>query len=252
MQKISVVIITYNEEKNIRDCLESIKWADEIIIVDAFSKDRTVDIAKNYTDRIFQRQWEGYTQQRNFGLTQVCNEWVLFLDADERISEALTQEIKDVLERNNGFCNGYYISRQSFYLGRWIKHGGWYPDLKLRLIRKNKAIWSGPSVHEKLILNGEAGYLKNPMYHYTYLNIKHHLEKSDRYSTLFAEEAFKKGEYPNPYKIFIRPIFRFINDYFLKQGFRDGFAGFVVALIQSFEVFLRYAKLWELNHRIIV
>jgi len=245
--KISTVIITFNEENNIKDCLESLKWADEVILVDAFSSDKTIQIAKDYTDKIFQKEWQGYSEQRNFGLSQARNEWVLFLDADERMSDALALEIREIIQDNNGLYNGYYILRQSFYLGRWIKHGEWYPDLKLRLIKKDRAIWSGPSVHEKLILNGKAGYLKNPIYHYTYRDITHHLEKFNHYSTLFAQDAFIKGEKVRLNQLLFKPFIRFIRSYFFKLGLRDGFAGFVIAFMQALEVFLRYAKLKELN-----
>lgn len=247
MQKISVVVIVYNEERNIKDCLESIKWVDEIILVDAFSEDKTIEIAKEYTDKIFQRQWQGYSQQKNFGLFQASNEWIIFVDSDERISEELAEEIRVALERNNGLYDGYYIPRQSFYLGRRIKHGEWYPDLKLRLINKHKGSWSGPSVHEKLTLNGKVGYLKNPILHYTYRDISYHLEKFNRYSSLFAQDAFNKGEKVNLYKLLWRPIIRFFRGYFIKKGFLDGFAGFVIAFMQSLEIFLRYAKLRELK-----
>lgn len=247
MQRISAVVITYNERENIRACLESLKWVDEIIVVDSFSTDNTIQIANLYTDKVFQREWQGYSKQKNFGLSKTNIEWILFLDADERISGTLAYEIKEVIKNNYSIYSGYYMPRQCFYLGRWIKYGEWSPDFKLRLVKKEKGIWSGSSVHEKLILDGKAGYLRSPMYHYSYCNINHHLEKFNLYSSLFAKEAYKRGEKFRFYKLLWAPFIRFIKGYFLKQGFRDGFAGLVIAFMQSFEVFLRYAKLWELE-----
>lgn len=247
MQRITAVIITFNEERNIQRCLESIRWVDEIIIVDAFSKDNTLMISAKYTDKIFQREWPGYSEQKNFGLSQASGDWVLFIDADEEVSAFLVSEIKQKLSSANNSFAGYRISRESFYLGKWIKHGEWFPDRQLKLIKKGKGLWAGPSVHEQLILDGKVGYLRNKIYHYPYGDIAHHLEKLNRYSSLFAHDALVKKERSSLYQLFIKPFSRFIEAYFLKQGFRDGLAGFVIAAMQSFEVFLRYAKLEELK-----
>lgn len=246
---ISAVVITYNEERMIRECLESLRWVDEIILVDAFSSDRTIEIAKGYTKKIFQREWQGYSQQRNLGLAQAQNKWVLFVDADERISDALANEIRGTLARNINLYDGYCFPRSSFYLGRWIKHGEWSSDTVLRLIRNGKGMWSGPSVHEKIILNGRDEILRNYIYHFPYQDISHHLAKFNRYSTLFAHDAFQRGERADLYKILLKPIYRFIRGYFLKQGFRDGSVGFIIASLQGIEVFLRYIKLRELHSR---
>jgi hypothetical protein len=159
----------------------------------------------------------------------------------------LAYEIKEIIKNNNGLYDGYYIPRQSFYLGKWIRHGEWYPDFKLKLIKKDKGLWPGLSAHEKFTLNGKAGYLKNPIYHYTYCNISHHLEKFNRYSSLFTQDAFVRKEKVKFYQLLLKPFIRFIRGYFIKKSFLDGFVGFVIAFMQSFEVFLRYAKLWELE-----
>jgi glycosyltransferase involved in cell wall biosynthesis len=247
MQKISAVIITLNEERNIGCCLESIRWVDEIIIVDAFSKDNTLMISARHTDKIFQREWPGYSEQKNFGLSRANGDWVLFIDADEEVSPPLVSEIRQILSLANNSFAGYRIQRESFYLGKWIKHGEWSPDRQLRLIRKGNGLWVGPSVHEQILLDGRVGYLKNKIYHYTYRDIAHHLEKLNRYSSLFAHDALVKKQRSNLCQLFIKPFSRFIKAYFLKQGFRDGLAGLVIAVMQSFEVFLRYAKLKELK-----
>jgi glycosyltransferase involved in cell wall biosynthesis len=245
-EKVSVIIITYNEEKNIARCLESVRWADEIIIVDSFSKDKTLKIAKRYNNKIFQREWTGYSEQRNFGLLQATNEWVLFIDADESISSLLADEIKVALQ-GGGELDGYYLLRQSFYLGRKIEHGEWNPDWKLRLVKKEKAKWVGPRVHEKLSLSGRRGYLEGPLYHFTYRNIGHHLKKVNLYSSLFAEDAAERGEVVSLRELTLRPLARFKDGYCVKEGFKDGWPGLVIAALQSWEVFLRYVKLSFLN-----
>ena len=247
MQKlsISVIIITLNEEQRIRDCLESVKWADEIILVDAFSSDATVDIARNYTNTIFQRQWPGYSEQRNFGLAQAKNEWVLFLDADERISAGLAEEIGHAI--SNSFHDAYYLLRQSFYLGEKIEFGEWNPDWKLRLAKKQKAKWIGPSVHEIIAVEGSLAYLENPMLHFGYTNLRHHFKKFHLYSSLFAKDAFESKAKIGPETILIAPLRRFVNGYFRKRGYKDGYRGLIIALMQSWEVFLRYVKLFALH-----
>jgi len=244
--KISIVIITLNEEKNIRDCLESVRWADEIIVVDAMSTDKTVEIAREYANKIYERVWEGYSSTRNFGLSQTRGEWVLFLDADERISEILALEIQQVVKENNTVFRGYHMPRQSYYLGRWIRFGEWNPDLKLRLGRRDNVIWVG-KIHERILINGRHSFLKHSILHYPYRDIGHHYEKFKRYSSLFAEEALEKGQRSSLSKIILKPSLRFFRGYFIRQGFRDGFPGFVIAAMQAYENFLRYTKLWKLE-----
>lgn len=245
-EKVSIIIITYNEEKNIACCLESVAWADEIIIIDSFSKDKTLKITKRYTDKIFQREWPGYSIQRNFGLAQATSEWIIFIDADERISSLLADEIKKGLR--NGFeFDGYYLLRQSFYVGKMIKHGEWSPDWKLRLVKKEKAQWAGPRVHEQLLLNGRAAYLEGPIYHFTYRNIGQRLKKVNLYSSLFAQDATERGERVSLRELAWSPLERFRDGYWRKKGFKDGWPGLVIAALQSLEVFLRYLKLLFLN-----
>lgn len=246
MEKISVVIITLNEERNIARCLESISWVDEIIIIDAFSKDNTIIIGSQYTDKIFQRKWPGFSEQRNFGLSQAKSDWVLFIDADERISSPLACEIKRLLQ-DKPEPDGYYLLRQAFYAGQKIKYGEWNPDWKLRLVRRGKAQWGGPRVHERLLLDGRAAYLENPFFHFTYRDIGQHLRKLNLYSTLFAQDAAEKGEDVNLRKLVLEPLERFRNGYFVKTGYKDGLPGLVIAVLQSLEVFLRYVKLLFLN-----
>jgi glycosyltransferase involved in cell wall biosynthesis len=158
--KLSICIITYNEEENIRDCLESVKWAEEIIVVDSFSNDKTVAICQEYTNKIIQRPWPGHIEQKNFALEQAAQPWILCLDADERLSPLATEEVIREVSQENNLYHGFFFPRHSYYLGRWINHGGWYPDYKLRLAKKGKARWGGRNPHDKLILDGKSQYLK--------------------------------------------------------------------------------------------
>jgi glycosyltransferase involved in cell wall biosynthesis len=247
LPKISAAIITFNEEKNIRDCLESIKWIEEIIIVDSFSTDRTVDICKEYTQKIFQREWPGHVRQKQFALEQAQGEWILSLDADERLSPEAAEEMKKEIFDDVPDIDGFRFPRHSYYLGRWINHGGWYPDCKLRLIRKGKGRWGGRDPHDKIIADGPTKPLKGEILHYVYDNLSHQLETVNSFSTISAEQWNKEGKKFNLFLIFLRPPIRFLEMYVWKKGFLDGFPGFVIAMASAFYVFLKYAKLWELQ-----
>lgn len=243
--KISVTIITYNEEENICDCLESVKWADEIIVVDAESTDRTVEFCQKYTDKVFSHPWSGHVKQKNLALSRACGDWVLSLDADERVSPELARQIKAVVPASD--YNGYSFPRKTYYLGRWINHSGWYPDYKLRLIRRGKGEWKGIDPHDRLEVTGKTGYLKGDLWHYSYKDISHHLKKINSYTSIMAMEFKKRGRKFNYLDIFLRPPFKFIKMYLIEKGFLDGLAGFIIAVLGSYYVFLKYAKLWELS-----
>ncbi len=246
-QKLSACIITYNEERNIGDCLKTLAWADEIIVVDAFSQDRTAEIARQFTDKVFQNRWPGFVQQKNFALSKATYDWVLALDADEVVSEQLKRSILELLSTEPPFA-GYFIPRRTFYLGRWINHCGWYPDYKLRLFRKGKARWEGIDLHEKVVLaSGKVGYLQGDLYHYSYQDISDHLKRIDRYSTLSAQQMAKQGRGFYLRDILLRPLLRFIRMYLWQLGFLDGKAGFFISSLGAFYVFSKYAKLWELT-----
>jgi glycosyltransferase involved in cell wall biosynthesis len=244
---ISVCIITFNEEKNIVDCLESVNWVDEIVVVDSFSKDRTVDLCRKYTDKIYQIEWQGHVKQKNCALEYATNEWVLCLDADERLSPKLKEEIKSVLSTDGQKIDGYFFPRHSYYLGRWINHGGWYPDYKLRLFRKSKGRWGGKDPHDKVILNGTTTRLQGSLLHFVYKNLSHQLQTVDSFSTITANVLEGEDERFSPMKLIFRPPFRFFEMYVIKKGFLDGLPGFIIAVASSFYVFLKYAKLWELT-----
>ena len=244
---ISICVITFNEENNIRACLESVKWADEIIVVDSLSTDRTVEIAREYTDCIIQRPWPGHVEQKNFALAQAQSDWVLCLDADERVSPELANEIKNVLSTDNVPEAGFIMPRKTHYLGRWITHGGWYPGRKLRLVRRGEARWKGINPHDHLYVEGSVGKLTGDIYHYTYKDIADHLNTIDKFTTIAAKEMCARGKGIAPAHMLLNPCAKFLKMYLLRLGFLDGLAGFVVAVLSSYYVFLKYAKLWELQ-----
>ena len=242
---ISACIITYNEEQNIRECLESLKWVDEIIVVDSMSTDSTVSICREYTDSVIQKTWEGHVKQKNFAINQARNDLVLCLDADERVTPELRKEIEKCLSEDSGEVDGYYCSRHSYYLGRWINHGGWYPDYKLRLFKKSRGKWGGKDPHDKVILEGTTKYLQSELHHFVYRNLSHQLQTVDNFSTITAQELNNEGEHFTVLKLLSRPTLKFLGTYFLKRGFLDGMPGLIISVVSSFYVFLRYAKLWE-------
>lgn len=247
MIPVSVVIITKSEERNIEDALISVRDFEDIVVLDAFSEDRTVEICKKYTDRVFQHEWMGYAKQKQMAVNLAKKQWVLILDADERVSPELKSEIEEKIKDNS--FDGFYIPRKSFFLGKWIKHSGWWPDYTLRLFKKEVSYVEQREVHERVVVRGPVGYLKNPIFHYTYRSISEYINKMEIYSTLSAKEIlFKK---PNPSSFFllskmvINPIFTFLNMFFLRQGFIDGIHGFILAVLYSFYTFLKYVKVWE-------
>lgn len=246
MSRLSVAIITYNEEEEIKDCLESVKWADEIVVVDSFSTDKTLDICRQYTNKVFQHEWSGYSNQKNYAINVTTNPWILILDADERVSERLTKEIKEILDKDLG-VDGYYIPRKSYFLGRWIRYGGWYPDYSIRLFRKDKGRFEQREVHESVRINGKTAKLKNHLEHYTYRNLSEYIQRMDRYSTLAAMEMVGEGRRSGPRNILFRPILTFFRMYILKQGFREGIYGLLISVLYSYYTFLKYVKLWEMR-----
>lgn len=251
--EISAVIITYNEEDRLEPALKSLSGvASEIIVVDAYSKDETAKIARKYTRKVFHRKWSNFADQKNFANNKAAYPWILSLDADERLSPELRQEIIN-LKQQNPPCTGFSMPRQVFYLGKWIRHSGWYPDRKIRLFRKDKARWEGEYVHEKLEIEGEVEKLKAPIYHFTYRNIQDHLNRINTFSDLGAKKLYAEKKKCRWYYLTFLPFFRFTRSFFWKGGFLDGFAGFVIAVLNGYAIFVRYAKLkeiWKKGERI--
>ena len=242
---LSVVIVTKNEERNIEAALQSVSRFSEIIIIDDFSTDSTISIAQKYTDNIFQIKWQGYARQKQSGIDKASMPWVLVLDADERVTEELADEIRTAIESSE--YNAFYIPRKNFFLGRWIRHGGWWPDYTLRLFRKESAYMEQREVHEKIVADGKTAYCKNPMEHYTYREISDYIKKMDVYSALAAAELHKGGVPAGFYQLVLKPPVTFLRMFLFQQGFRDGFHGFVLAVLYSFYTFLKYLKLREID-----
>ena len=247
MATLSVLVITKNEEHNIVDCLESVKWADEIVVVDSGSDDKTVELARRYSQKVYVKPWEGYAASKNFALEQCMGDWILWLDADERVTGALGDEIQSILEQRVTDSVGFEVSRKAFFLGKWIRHCGWYPGYVLRLFRRGSGRWSDKKVHEHLELEGKTGKLKSDLLHYTDPNLWHYFDKFNRYTTLAAEELAGKGEPFQLSQLMVRPVWLFVRMYFLKSGFQDGVQGFILCALSSCYVFTKYAKLWELT-----
>lgn len=246
---VSVVIITKNEERNILDALESVRDFKEIVIVDSFSHDRTVEICRQFTDKIYQIEWKGFSHQKQFGIDRTTLPWILVLDADERVTESLKREILEKIKDND--IEGYFIPRKNFFLGKWIKHSGWWPDYTLRLFKKDKGKMEEREVHEKVIVEGKKEYLKEPILHFTYQSIEDFVVKMQRYSTLSAIELRRKN--PSKYGILVKmifsPLFTFFKMFILRLGFLDGLRGLILAVFYGFYSFLKYAKALERQWR---
>ncbi len=246
-QPISGCVITYNEEENIRACLESLSFCDEIVVVDSFSTDRTLEISRKYTDRIFQNKYEGNITQKNFALGKVKSEWVLSLDADERVSPELRAEILEESAKGLGRCSGFLIKRHVYYLGKWINHCGWYPDYKLRLFNKNHGHFGGSEPHDTFITNGRVLRLRGEIHHYPCASLSEHLATIDKYSTITAARLLNCSIGRACALLLLAPMAKFVEMYVIKRGFLDGVHGLIICLVSSFSRFLRYAKVIELN-----
>jgi glycosyltransferase involved in cell wall biosynthesis len=245
---VSALIITLNEEKNIRECLERLDWVDEIVVVDAESRDRTQSICSEFPVRWFQRPWPGFGPQKNFGIEQATGNWILIVDADERITPELKKEILAVI-RNGTPYSGFEIPRRNIFYGRWIRYGGAFPDYQLRLFRKNDGHYDQTPVHEKFILKGTAGYLKAPFEHYTERVINDHFKKFDQYTSLAAFHEAERNRSPHWSQCTVNPILTFLKIYLLKRGFLDGVHGIIYSTFVAMYTFVKYAKLWELKQK---
>jgi len=243
---ISVTIITLNEEKNLSRAIKSVAWADEILVVDSGSSDRTVEIAKNLGARVISNSWPGYGQQKNFAQEKAENDWILNIDADEAVSAELARLIQDSTAQANGSGPyGFYFPRKTFYLGRWIRHGGWYPNYLVRLAHRKHATWTEPSVHEELKVSGPTQELPEPLLHYTFSSIQEQILTNLRYARLGSERLKEKGKSPSRIKLVWKPIGKFIETYLIKGGFLDGLPGFIISINAAHSMFLKYAYLYE-------
>jgi glycosyltransferase involved in cell wall biosynthesis len=244
---VSAIVVCFNEENNIAACLESLRWCDEIVVIDSLSTDRTVEICRQFTDKVIQRPWAGYREQKAFAHAEATKEWVLSVDADERVTPELREEIRQTLSHDGEGYAGYAVPRLVFYLHRWWWRGGWYPQYNVRLFRRERAIWGGFEPHNKIIVDGKVRRLRNPLHHFSYRNIEDHIQKINRYTSIASLELRQHSQRWRLADALLRPAGRFFRSYLLKRGFMDGFAGFYVAVTAAVYVFLKYAKLWELE-----
>lgn len=249
MYKLTAAIITYNEEKNIKRCLDSIvKVADEILVIDSFSTDNTEQICEEYENlKFIKNPFEGHIQQKNFALKNASHRYVLSLDADECLTDELQLKI---LELKKDFkYSAYSFNRITRYVNKWIKHCGWYPDKKIRLIDTNHAKWGGDNPHDHIILTSDAKlkHINSDILHYSYHSISEHLAQTNKFTTIAAHVAFKNGKRSSNFKIVTRPLFKFFRDYILEKGFLDGKYGFIICYINSVYALLKYAKLKDLQ-----
>jgi len=244
---LSVCIICCNEAHNIRRCLDSVAWSDEIIVVDAMSRDHTVEIAGQYTDSVFQRSWTGYADQKNFALSKAHEDWVLSLDADEAIPPLLKEEILTEIARSDA-KDGYRMPRRSFYQGRWIRYSGFYPDRQLRLFRREKGRWVGGRVHERVEIEGDIGELNSDILHYPYQGvISGQIQTVDNFSGLIAADMHDKGKRFHLIPLLLRPLFKFLEVYLLKRGLLDGLPGLIIAVTSAYALFVRHVKIREIE-----
>ncbi len=239
---LSVAIITHNEEENIRAALESVKWAEEIVVVDSFSADRTVEICREYTDKVFSVEWPGFAEQKNKAVSLTTQPWVFVLDADERVTEELKNEILKTVNDPSS-KDGYYLARKNHFAGRWIRHGGWWPDYTLRLFKRGKGSFQQREVHESIKVNGVTGRLKNPLEHFTYKDTEDYLKRMEIYSTLAAKELYKEGRRSCLFDIILRPAATFFRMFFFQLGLLDGSYGLKLAYLYSCYTFNKYSKL---------
>ncbi len=245
MSKLSAYVLTFNEEDKIREALASITWVDEIVVLDSRSTDRTEQICREYTDRIYQCDFQGFGKLRNRALELVTHDWVLSLDADERATEELRDEIRSELARGPR-ADAFFVPRKNFFLGRWIRHGGWYPDYRQpQVFNKHRMRYREDRVHEGFDLDGRIGYLRGHILQYPFRDLGQYLKKMSRYSTLMTEQMADQGRRFQAHQLVTHPIFTFFKMYGLRQGFRDGMPGLILSLLYAYYTFVKYAKLWE-------
>jgi glycosyltransferase involved in cell wall biosynthesis len=246
MNRLSVILITKNEEKNLPRALKSVAWADEIVVVDSCSVDRTVAIAGEHGAHVHQIAWQGFGLAKQTAVGHATGDWLLSIDADEEVTSELGHEIRSVIEQN-GDVSGYYIPRRTNFLGRWIYHCGWYPDPVLRLFRRSAGKFDDALVHERVLLDGKTGQLKSELLHYSYPDLELYFEKFNRYTTLGAEKAWRDGKRATWVHIVVKPPFAFLKHFVSKRGFLDGLEGFILSALSATSVMVKYAKLRQLG-----
>jgi len=247
MKKITAIIPTFNEEERIINSLKSAQFADEIIVIDSYSTDKTVRIVKKSNAILLQRKFDDFSSQKNFAIEKASNDWIVWIDADEVLTIELQEEIRQAIEKEGQYV-GFYIYRTFFFRGKKMRYTGTQNDKLIRVFNRKYCKYVG-KVHEKIKPQGKVGVLKNKILHYSYIGFDRYIEKLNQHSALRAEELFEKGLTITPYHLVIKPIARFIKHYFIKLGFLDGFYGFIISFALSYGVLVRYIKLWSLKYK---
>jgi glycosyltransferase involved in cell wall biosynthesis len=244
--KLSVTIVTLNEAEHIVAAIESVAWADEILVVDSGSSDDTTGLARSKGATVLSREWTGWVDQKNFAAERASNDWIFSLDADERVPAPLAAEIRDTLSREPEL-RGYRVPRVTFHLGRWIRTTDFYPDFQTRLYDRRAARWRGKYVHESVGLEGRVGRLRHDLEHYSFRDLSDHMDRVNQYTTLAARQMFEAGRRAGVFDLVIHPPAAFLRNYVLRRGVLDGMPGLIISVVNAYSVFLKFAKLWELQ-----
>lgn len=247
MSSVSAIVVTLNEERMIRECLKSIQWADEIIVVDSGSTDQTVSIAEEYATKVVRSEWLGFSGTKELAVEHATKQWILWIDADEVVSEHLSAEIRERVLQPDG-VRGFFVPRKAVFLGKWIRHCGWYPGYVCRLFLKEHGSFEDTLVHESVIVDGPTQNLSNALMHYTDHSLEHYIKKFNRYTSLGAQQLHEGGHSFRISDLVFRPPFTFLKMYLLKFGFLDGIQGLILCVLSACYVFTKYAKLWHLCH----
>lgn len=246
---LTALILTGNSAPTVENCLRSLQWCNRIIVVDSYSTDGTVEICRKFATRIYQNPFSSYGEQLNWALKRLNTPWVFVVDSDEEVSLKLQEEVKNLFKGGDPPLDGYYIRRKSKFLGRWIYHSGWYPDYVLRLFRRDKTQYRKRRLGSSPLIKGITGYLKEELLHYPYADLTHYIEKFSKYTRLSAEQMYQEGRRAHLYDISLRPLLRFFKDYLFRGSFLDGTAGFIISVLSSYYVFMKYTRLWEIQKK---
>jgi len=243
---VSVTIITLNEAEHIAAAIDSARWADEVLVVDCGSTDGTVDLARGTGAVVLCREWSGYVDQKNFAAERASHDWIFSLDADERITPALAAEVRALLAMEPPM-RGYRLPRVTYHLGRWVRTTDFYPDYQTRLYDRRAARWRGKYVHESVTVDGPVGQLRHELEHYSFRNLRDQLDRINHYTTLAARQMYESGRRSSPLHLLVHPSAAFLRNYLLRRGILDGTAGLMISLMNAYSVFLKFAKLWEMQ-----
>jgi glycosyltransferase involved in cell wall biosynthesis len=245
---ITAIVLTRNEQSNIERCLRSLSFCAEIVVVDSGSIDQTRELARNFTEKVFDLPWLGFAAQRNKALSYAIHDWVLSVDADEVVPAELAEEIAKLFGTKTPEVAAFSVPRKTIHFGRWIRHGGWYPNRLVRLFSKRQGRWEGEELHEAWVARGQVNALTHDLEHYSFCDLADQVNRNNRYSSLGAAKLQRKGSSFSSFWLLVKPTSKFLETYFLKRGFLDGYPGFIISVSAAYSVFLKWAKLWELEH----